>query len=64
MLFIGSLYRNFVGRVVCAAGSARARDLHDLCVMSAQTDVPFRWHERLSIQAKVWVYDRICGPIC
>jgi len=48
---------------VRAAGVARARDLHDLSVMSAQTDVPFRWHERVSIHARVWVYDRICGPI-
>jgi len=63
MTRIRSLYRDFIGRLVRAAGIARARDLHDLSVMSAQTDVPFRWHERVLIHARVWVYDRICGPI-
>lgn len=63
MSTIRSLYQQITGRLVRAAGVARARDLHDLLVMSAQADMPFRWHERAAICARVWVYDRICGPI-
>ncbi len=63
MLIIRSLYLEIAGRLVRAAGEARARDLHDLFVMSAQADVPFWWHEQAAIHVRVWVYDRICGPI-
>jgi len=63
MRIIRSLYDRLAGPLVRAAGVARARDLHDLYVMSAQTDVPFHWHQRAAIHARVWLYDRICGPI-
>lgn len=63
MLTVRSLYCELAGRVVRAAGVARANDLHHRAVMLAQSDLPFRWCERAAIHARVWVYDRICGPI-
>lgn len=59
---MGCLQRTW-GKIVCAACMARARDLHDLFVMQAQQDVPFGLHARVAISVRIWVYDRICGPI-
>ena len=58
-----SPYTRFLGKIVCAAGAARAADLHHLYVMTSQNDVPFPWYERMAIQTRIWVFDRICGPI-
>ncbi len=60
---IRSRFQQAIGRIVCAAGTARSNDLHHLYVMQAQNDVPFPWHERLATKVRVWAYDRICGPI-
>ena len=61
MLTLRSIFRDYTGNIVRAASTARARNLHDLLVMSAQSNVPFTWLEQSLIRARVWVYDRICG---
>jgi hypothetical protein len=58
-----TLQQNLIGSLVRAAAVRRAQALHDLAVMSTQTDVPFRLYDRVSIATRVWAYDRICGPI-
>lgn len=55
--------RALTGMAVRTAATMRAADLHHLFVMLSQDDIRFPTHERLLLQARVWLCDRICGPL-
>jgi len=52
-----------IGWVMRKTGVLRVRDLHHFYIMQAQDDVPFLWHERTILNFRIWIFDRICGPV-